>query len=88
MISLVSFHANATGIGWDVWESDLGFAPGLPPGWGCVSTGELHPHFLHQEERIVIELMAKLKASREGSNGESTGPQTLTLHDVKPISDG
>ena len=24
---------NATRIGWHLWEIDLKFAPGLPPGW-------------------------------------------------------
>jgi len=33
MISLVNFHANATRIGKHLWEIDLGFAPGLSPGW-------------------------------------------------------
>ena len=33
MISLVNSHTNATRIGWHLWEIDLGFAPGLPPGW-------------------------------------------------------
>ena len=26
-------HTNATRIGWHLWEIDLRFAPGLPPGW-------------------------------------------------------
>ena len=33
MAFLVNFHTNATRIGWDLWEIDLGFAPQLPPGW-------------------------------------------------------
>ena len=33
MVSLVNFHTNATRIGWHLWEIDLRFAPGLPPGW-------------------------------------------------------
>ena len=33
MISLVKSHTNATRIGWHLWEIDLRFAPGLPPGW-------------------------------------------------------
>ena len=33
MISLVNSHTNATRIGWHLWEIDLRFAPGLPPGW-------------------------------------------------------
>ena len=32
MVSLVNFHTNATRIGWHLWEIDLRFAPGLPPG--------------------------------------------------------
>ena len=33
MVSLVNSHTNATRIGWHLWEIDLRFAPGLPPGW-------------------------------------------------------
>ena len=33
MISLVNYHTDATRIGWHLWEIDLKFAPGLPPGW-------------------------------------------------------
>jgi len=33
IVSLVNSHINATRIGWHVWEIDLRFAPGLPPGW-------------------------------------------------------
>ena len=32
MVSLVNSHTNATRIGWHLWEIDLRFAPGLPPG--------------------------------------------------------
>jgi len=32
MVSLVNSHTNATSIGWHLWEIDLRFAPGLPPG--------------------------------------------------------
>jgi len=30
---LVNSHTNATRIRWQLWETDLRFAPGLPPGW-------------------------------------------------------
>ena len=33
MVSLVNSHTNTTRIGWHLWEIDLRFAPGLPPGW-------------------------------------------------------
>jgi len=33
MVSLVNCHTKATRIGWHLWEIDLIFAPGLPPGW-------------------------------------------------------
>ena len=29
----VNSHTNATRIGWHLWEIDIRFAPGLPPGW-------------------------------------------------------
>jgi len=33
MVALVNPHTHATRIGWHMWEIDLRFAPGLPPGW-------------------------------------------------------
>ena len=36
MISLLNFHTNATRIGWHLWEIDLIFATGSPPGWARV----------------------------------------------------
>ena len=33
MVSLVNSHTNATRTGSHMWEIDLRFAPGLPPGW-------------------------------------------------------
>ena len=33
MVSLVSSHTNATSKRWHLWEIDLRFASGLPPGW-------------------------------------------------------
>jgi len=37
-----SAHTNATRIGWHLWEIDLRFAPGLPPGW-------------RQQHRLLLE---------------------------------
>jgi len=39
MVSLVNSHTNATRIGWHLWDFDLRFAPGLPPGWGGADQG-------------------------------------------------
>jgi len=33
MVSSVNSCANATRIGWHLWEIQLRFTPGLPPGW-------------------------------------------------------
>ena len=33
MVSLVNSHTHATTKRWHLWEIDLRFAPGLPPGW-------------------------------------------------------
>jgi len=33
MVSLANSHTHATRIGWHLWEIDLRFATGLPPGW-------------------------------------------------------
>ena len=42
MVSLVNSHTHATRIGWHLWEIDLRFAPGLPPGWIASSGGGMH----------------------------------------------
>ena len=39
MVYSVNTHTNATRIGWHMWEIDLGFAPGLPPGWFAAGEG-------------------------------------------------
>ena len=41
-VSLVNSHTNATRIGWHLRETDLRFAPELPPGW-LGSTVKLFP---------------------------------------------
>ena len=56
MVSLVNSHTNATIIGWHLWEIDLRFAHGLPPGRAARSqhgsdmkhrqAPKLHPPFL------------------------------------------
>ena len=33
MVSLVNSHTNATSKRWHLWEIDLRFSPGFPPGW-------------------------------------------------------
>ena len=33
IVSFANSHTNATRIGWHLWEIDLRFSPGLPPGW-------------------------------------------------------
>jgi len=40
MVSLVTSHTNATRIGWHLWQIDLRFAPGLPPGWVWTPKGK------------------------------------------------
>ena len=42
--SFVNSHTNATSIGRHLWEIDLTFAPGLPPGWGTVAERESAQH--------------------------------------------
>jgi len=37
MFSFVNSHTHATRIGWHLWEIDLRFAPGLPPGRICTA---------------------------------------------------
>ena len=40
MVSLVNSHTNATSIGWHLWQINLRFAPGLPPGWKYARGGQ------------------------------------------------
>ena len=58
MVSPVNSHTNATRIGWHLWEIDLRFAPGLPPGWGGGSKhladrarGQVLPYHVLVEQR-------------------------------------
>ena len=43
IVSLVNSHSNATRIGWHLWEIDLRFAPGLPPGWPSTTHSRVSP---------------------------------------------
>ena len=43
MVSLVNSHTNATSTSWHLWEIDLRFAPGLPPGWIISPDARAHP---------------------------------------------
>ena len=38
VVALVNSHANATFWRWHLWEIDLRFASGLPPGWVTMET--------------------------------------------------
>jgi len=40
IVSLVNFHTNATSKRWHLWEVDLRFASGLPPGWLYLVQGD------------------------------------------------
>ena len=39
--SVVNSYTNANRIEWHLWEIDLRFAPGLPPGWRVLGAGPL-----------------------------------------------
>ena len=71
MVSLVNSHTNATRIGWHLWEIDLRFTPGLPPGWIRISSGR---------ERIFIELRRRtvnVRRLERARNEGTTGPKRL-----------
>jgi len=36
MVSFVNSHTNTTRIWWHMWDIDLIFAHGLPPGWPLI----------------------------------------------------
>ena len=48
MVYLVNSQTNATRIGWHLWEIDLRFAPGLPPGWVRGGSGAIRPRLLEE----------------------------------------
>ena len=49
MVSLVNSHTNTARIGWDLWEIDLRFAWGSPPGWSQGSQGSDEARNLFEE---------------------------------------
>ena len=71
MVSLVNSHTNSTRIGWHLWEIDLRFAPGLPPGWQeQLSAGHLvgctHQAKLHLRPGVALRDNLSRVASRAG----------------------
>jgi len=55
MVSLVNSHTNATSTRWHLWEIDLRFAPGLPPGWIISPDARAHPtNLLSRSTQIVL----------------------------------
>ena len=74
MVSLVNSHTNATRIGWHLWEIDLRFAPGLPPGWwGCVHSGHVginkglsHQYMRTGHSRTSTRVQKSYLLSRQG----------------------
>ena len=57
IVALVNSHTNATRIGWHLWEIDLRFAPGLPPGWLCA---------LVQRDRALLDSGALIQKTAAG----------------------
>ena len=57
MVSAVNSHTNATRIGWHLWEIDLRFAHGLPPGRLAPSVprfwAELHLDRILRDSRLL-----------------------------------
>ena len=51
MVALVNSHTNSTRIGWHLWDIDLRFAPGLPPGRLCER--EKPDPRRHEQEKVV-----------------------------------
>ena len=57
MVASDNSHTNATRIGWPVWEDDLRFAPGLPPGWLQDAILNPHPKTLNQDANLIWMLI-------------------------------
>ena len=61
MISLVNSYTNAAIVGWHLWEIELGFAHGLPPGW--LNNINDHPwQAAKVDEARAAKLMAHARA--------------------------
>ena len=61
MVSSINSHTNATSIGWHLWEIDLRFAPGLPPGW-----------LPHSASRNVLAVGVRIWGGRQWIRGVRT----------------
>ena len=60
MVSSVNAHTNATRIGWHLWEDDLKFAPGLPPGQRSGAMAHINAGnalFYKYEPALVLRLL-------------------------------
>ena len=74
MVSLVNAHTNAPRIGWHLWEIDLRFAPGLPPGWvSSAATNHVQHVLLSQAERTQAQVSQGAEVS-QGAQEASSSP--------------
>jgi len=63
MVYSVNSHTNATRIGWHLWEIDLRFASGLPPGWPTTQAAEPKPNTLNRSrdrEFFIDNLLVRI----------------------------
>ena len=79
IVSLVNSLTNATRIGWHLWEIDLRFTPGLPPGKvvNTLDRGHARP-FAGGFKRHFCEDLSTSgdKCPQNGSKNEATAPRT------------
>ena len=66
MVYIINFHSNATRTGWHLWEIDLRFSPGLPPGWPWELLPECQALLKHGEAECVPRSIRPCSVS-EGS---------------------
>ena len=74
MFSRVNSHSNATSQRWHLWEIDLRFAHGLPPGWECLALSQTISSPQNEEtrsQRFVKSRQIPLKKSTFGDLGSS-----------------
>ena len=80
MVSSVNSHTNATRFGWHLWEIDLRFAPGLPPGWPAFTLALLCALESHCSLRCSILCRSHRACSATGHSSALTPvPQPPSL---------
>jgi len=81
MVSLVNSHTNATRIGEHLWEIDLRFARGLPPGWIGISlpNNQRQHRTLHTQKDVLPYTWSGRSAVERIRHNQYSQGQNLAL---------